>query len=243
MLDLRIPIFWLEMGKASTADYVALLELGHDLFGSHNSVMLLRKIANAETYKSGKFWIPIDACTAESREKAERAYNSGKDYSYASNRARKIGKQSMSVPQFIEKVADPKKRGGEWAFYLMEISGSTEHYWKTGIAEGREAALNRLKFQHDRIFDGRAKDPKAKVRWHCLITDLANEDAARSLEDFAQKTFGDICCVWEKKPNQRRGWEQFKHHDRMIEAAKLLRPLSEPNLPKGWYTQYFAHPE
>jgi hypothetical protein len=243
MLDRRIPIFWLEMGKAETANYAQIYVLGEDLFGSPNSLMRLRRIANAKKSKSGEFWIPIKACTVESRIRAERAYKSDDldRYSYAFNKSRKIGKQSMSVSQFIDEVADPKKRGGHWAFYCKELKGGAdEHYWKTGIAEGKEAALNRLRFQRDRMFCRGVKDPNAKVLWHCLITDLANEDVARNLEDAVQKTFGDICCLWKHDPTKRFGWEQFRNVDRIIEVAKLLRPLSATNLPKEWYSLYFA---
>jgi len=245
VLDLRIPIFWLEMREAEIANYAQLHVLGEDLFGSPNNVMRLRKIANAKTPKSGEFWIPINACTADSRAKAKQAYNSDDPdrYSYAYNRSHKIGKQSMSVPQFIDEVGDPKKRGGHWAFYCMELQSSDDPYWKTGIAEGKEAALNRFRFQRDRMFHGGVKDPKAKVLWHCLITDLASKEVAKDLEKSVQKTFGDICCLWKNNPKKRFGWEQFRNDDRIIEAAKLLRPLSDPNLPKEWYAQYFAHPE
>lgn len=220
VLNRRIPILWHEMGGAETADYADLYALGAELFGSHNALMPIRRIAQKA---DGVYWIPYGVCSADAKARAKAAFDTERDYSYAYNKPEPVGAPaSVSVEQFAEIVAKAP-RGGNCAFYLIEVVGGGEHFWKTGVAFTQRAALRRLRFRRDREL---IIDPRAVVRCHCLITDLADEDTARELEDASEKTFGDICRLWKKNSMMRQGGEQFRNDQRMHNAAKLLSPLT-----------------
>ena len=230
MLQKRIPILALEVQEAEMLDFEVLHELGDDLFGSPNAVMDLRSIAKAG---SGKFWIPIDACTSEWKDRAARAYTTDKDYSYAFNQARTVGAPpTLTVEQFIHGVANAE-RGGNWTFYCVEVRTRFDHYWKMGIAEGPKAALARL--NRRRICE-EFRDPLAEVKLHGLITQLASKPVAKSLEVAVESTFGDLCRRSRKQPAMRFGKEQFCDDPRIRKTAGLLRNLGDP---PASYLQYF----
>lgn len=232
ILDLRIPILWHETNESDIVDYQTLHEKGDELFGSVNAVMALRSIAKAGNRRA---WLPIEACTPESRQRARLEFQTGRDYSYAENNSRKVGIAELSPAEFINLVKQAKEEGdGEYAFYCVEIK-AVETYRKLGIAQSRAHALGRLDFYRDRIF----KDDAPVLKWHCLISNISGKDEARLLEKYVEKTFGDLCRRWPKNPNLRFGFEQFQDHQRLRDVAKELRQLSDRDLPEK-YLKHFA---